>query len=297
MKLLTAFCALLIATAFVRHSPATIVYSVAGSTYSQNFDSLASTGPDNAWQNDGTLPGWSLYRITAANNPAPFAIDTYYASSGITDNGRFYSLGNSSDRALGGVGANKFGTDADFIDTTMGQTLGWIAASFSNGTGSPLTNITFNYDGEQWRNGGNDNGVAQAMAFEYAFGSDFATIPSNAWNVPTGDFTFSSPTNSGLDGPLNGNLAANSAADRGGTISNLDWQPGATLWLRWIERNDTFIDHGLAIDNFEFSASATISAVPEASAVACGGIACIAIGGVHLLRRRLGRWPKSGVNA
>jgi hypothetical protein len=33
-----------------------------GSTYSQNFDTLAQTGTNITWSNDSTIPGWYLFR-------------------------------------------------------------------------------------------------------------------------------------------------------------------------------------------------------------------------------------------
>ena len=43
-----------------------------------------------------------------------------------------------------------------------------------------------------------------------------------------------------------------------GALSNLNWGSQQTLWLRWIERNDTGNDHGLAIDDFSLAAAAAL---------------------------------------
>jgi hypothetical protein len=45
--------------------------SYTGTTYTQDFDSLANSGATVAWTNDSTLAGWSLFNLPAA--PAPFA--------------------------------------------------------------------------------------------------------------------------------------------------------------------------------------------------------------------------------
>jgi hypothetical protein len=86
-------CALLIAIASARPSLATIVYSVAGSTYTQNFDSLADASELHEWTNDSTIAGWHLFRVTNGNDPTPTPMFFYDTSDGSTNNGRFYSYG------------------------------------------------------------------------------------------------------------------------------------------------------------------------------------------------------------
>ena len=152
-----------------------------------------------------------------------------------------------------------------------------MAASFSNNTGSTLTRFTVAYDGEQWRDAG-DNGppYPQTMNFEYGFGTDFSSVAT--WTAPGSSFNFTSPIyTAGSGGPVDGNNAGR-VADLGGTVSNLAWQAGTTLWVRWVEQNDAGADAGLAIDNFSFSANLT--AVPEASAFEFATFLCAAVGSV-----------------
>ena len=82
-----------------RSAVAAVAYSTAGSTYSQNFNSLASNGTDFAWSNDSTLPGWSLFRVTSNTNSTPVPMHFYDATDGSASSGRFYSFGTNSDRA------------------------------------------------------------------------------------------------------------------------------------------------------------------------------------------------------
>jgi hypothetical protein len=276
-------CALLIAIAFARPSLATIVYSVAGSTYSQNFDSLAASSELHEWTNDSTIAGWHLFRVAAGNDPTPTPMSFYDASDGSTNNGRFHSYGLTSDRALGSVGNSAFGYPGDRATSIpIGQPAGWMAASVSNNTGTQLTGFTLNYDGEQWSDGGNETPVAQTMDFQYGFGADFSSVSS--WILPGGNFSFTSPVFTTTAATLDGN-GAGRVANRGGTVTNLTWQPGTTLWFRWVERNDFAADHSLAIDNLSFSANAGISAVPEASTVLFGAAICVTLGGAALMRR------------
>ena len=74
------------------------------------------------------------------------------------------------------------------------------------------------------------------MTFEYGFGSTFAGVSS--WTAPGGAFNFVSPVNNTTDGAVPGNTMGR-ISDLGGTISSVSWQDGATLWLRWIEREQS----------------------------------------------------------
>ena len=133
--------------------------------YGQTFDTLLSTGLTNAWVNDSTLPGWSLF--TGAGAP----IATYAAGTGSSATGAFYSFGTTAgDRAFGGVGSN----NAYFGNPAVGAAAGYIAAAFSNNTSLVLDSFTLRFDGEQWRNGGNT--TAQTMVLEYGFGASFGTV-------------------------------------------------------------------------------------------------------------------------
>ena len=226
-----------------------ISIAAAGSAYTQNFDGLAASGTGMTWANDSTLPGWSLFRQTGT------AISTYRAGTGSATTGSFYSFGASgnNDRALGGLG-----TDGTYFGSPDPDNLaGWMAVSFSNGSGGILDGFQVSWEGEQWRNG---NATAQTMVFEYGLGSSFSTVTS--WATPGGLFDFSSVVNGGTAGAVVGN-SAGLVAGRGGSVSSLSWAVNDTLWLRWVELNDPGSDHGLAIDNFSFTASRSSAAVPD----------------------------------
>ncbi len=244
----------------------------AGSAYTQNFNGLASSGTTNAWTNDSPLQGWSLFR-----QPIPgTAISTYSAGTGSSTTGGFYSFGatGSNDRALGGLGVGAY-----FDNPAPDTIAGWIAVSFSNGSDGSFDGFQVSWEGEQWRNGGNTS--AQTMVFEYGLGSTFNTVAS--WEAPGGLFDFSSVVNSGTAGAVVGN-SAGLVAGRGGSVSNLSWAANDTLWLRWVEKNDVGFDHGLAIDNFRFTASPASASVPEGGAtLAMLGLSCA---GLAVLRRK-----------
>lgn len=262
MKRLLGVAAVLVAatTAFGQ-----VNYAVPSSLYSENFDTLGNSGTNPlTWANNSTLAGWSIFAQPAPGN----ALTTYRYDDGASNSGAFISYGTaqSSERAFGGLGSG----GAYFGSPTSGNIAGWMAVGFTNATGVPLTDFTVGFNGEQWRNGGNTS--AQTMVLEYGFGASFTTVGS--WTAPGGTFDWASPVTGSTAAAVDGNVAG-LVTGRGGTISSLNWLNGDTLWIRWVERNDTGNDHGLAIDNFSFSAT------PEPTTLALLGVA-----GLFIRRRR-----------
>jgi hypothetical protein len=261
----TILAAVAVSAALAGSASAAVQYATPGSTYSQNFDTLVTSGTA-AWANDSTLPGWVLYR-----QPAPgTAITTYTAGDGSSNAGAFYSFGTGSnaERALGGMGSG--GTY--FGSPGSGAVAGWIALGLTNGTGADISSFTVHYDGEQWRNGGNTS--AQTMVLQYGFGSDYVSVLS--WTAAGSTFNFASPTVGSTAAALDGNAVGNRVANIGGEIT-ANWSVNSTLWMRWIENNDVGNDHGLAIDNVTVSTSS----VPEPASMAILGL-----GFVGLIGRR-----------
>jgi hypothetical protein len=210
----TRSLALAIFTAATLPAQASILIATPSSTYRQSFDGLASTGVSVPWANDSTLVGWSLFR-----QPAPgTAIASYAADTGASNTGAFVSYGSSgsSERALGSLGSG----GAYFGSPASGAVAGWIAVAFTNGSNQALTGLTLNFDGEQWRNGGNTS--AQAMVLEYGFGSSFTTVPS--WTAPGGSFNWNSPVIGATAAAVNGNVAGK-VSGLGGTIATANWTP------------------------------------------------------------------------
>jgi hypothetical protein len=236
-------------------------------SYFQDFDSLTTSTTATAWANDSTLPGWSLF-ISTGGPAATIAADTGGSNAGTF---RSYGPAGSSDRALGALGSG----GAYFGSPLAGSVAGWIAVAFTNTGSLALDSFTVQFDGEQWRNGGNTS--PQPMVLEYGFGASFAGVAN--WLQPGGSFDWVSPVATSTAAAVNGNTVG-LVADVGGTILT-DWTPGATLWLRWVELNDPGNDHGLAIDNFRFS----VTAVPEPGTWA---MLLAGLGAVGLIARRRG---------
>ena len=212
-----------------------------GATYNQNFDTLAISGTNVSWTNDSTIAGWSLFSQAAGGTP----ITAYNASTGSSSTGSFdsYGLAGSSDRALGGLAAGS----AYFGAPATGSVAGWIGFAATNTSGAAINTVNLNFNGEQWRNGGNL--TAQSMVLQYEFGTNFGTV--STWNTPGGAFNWTSPVATATAGAVDGNVAGR-VANVGGVLTSLNWANNDTLWFRWIDNNDAGNDHGLAIDDFHY---------------------------------------------
>lgn len=260
--------------AFGTPAHAVVSLNAASDVYTQSFDTLAAaTSSSNvAWANDSTLAGWFLF-----NRANGTAASTYRGDNGGSNTGYFYSYGTTgaSDRALGSIGSSS--SSGYWGTVSSGTVAGYIALAVKNNTGAALDSFQLQFDGEQWRDGGNNPAVAQAMTVQYGFGDAFNTVAS--WTSLSA-LTFSSPTFTTTGKALNGNATANRVAGLSAQVQTPAWSQGSTLWVRWAEVNDNGSDHGLAIDNVQLS----VTAVPEPGSYALMLAGLAGIGA--LLRRR-----------
>lgn len=195
---------------------------MSGGTYSQKFDSLASSGSSNPWTDISTLPGW--YAAKGDNDAT-----TYSAGAGTSATGSIYSFGTSgvnpaTDRALGAV-------------ASAGNAYAY-GVRFYNDTAFAQTNITVSCTAEQWRTASGANAVTNAQAFSYQIAATPLTSADAAnaqtWtSFPALDFY--SPavnTNSSSGSPLDGNAFTNRQVFNGTVLTGVVVQPGQELFLR-----------------------------------------------------------------
>lgn len=216
---------------------APISLSNAGNTYSQDFNSLASSGTSTL------LPGgWQIFETgtgTAANG-------VYAAGTGSSNTGDTYSFGaaGSSERALGTL--------------FSGSNTEYFGVGFQNVGTTQLQSLQIRYTGEEWRFGGSNGRVApDRLDFQYSL--DASSLNSGSW-IDFDILDFYSPVYSTANttitvGAKDGN-SSQFQTDLSGTISGLNLAINSVIWFRWREFDIApGSDDGLAIDNFSLTAT------------------------------------------
>lgn len=261
--LILAAAALALPTAAAAQSnPATVTpFGLGTTTYTQNFNTLASTGTTGS-----VLPtGWQIVEVGGSAN------STYVVGNGSSNAGGSYSFGStgSTDRALGSIGSS-------------GVAPIYYGGVFTNEAGGTITDLAFAYVGEQWRL---SNSTDDGLTFEYQIGA--TGVSGGTWTAATAlDFAplFSNGTAGGTQ--LDGNLAANRRAISA-TISGLSLAAGQSFAFRWVDQNSTANDQGLAVDDFSLTATvAGAAAVPEPATWAMMIVGVGMVGGVARRRAR-----------
>lgn len=245
-----------------------------GLTYSQNFDSLASSTTTTTvpWADNSTLPGWYASRAYVSGTTSafgPFTWTSYRVAGGENNSGAIYSFGTNgvnpiTDRALGSISSGTPKTNVFGI-------------RIKNDTASAVSTITVSYTGEEWRNGGNT--AVQTLAFSYGTSSvgfaspiDTAAEPNGGWTGVAG-LNFNTPIVGATAGVLDGNDPANRTVFSPTVLTGVTLNPGDEIFLRWRDIDDSGNDHGFGIDDF----SVSFSVVPEPSTVALAGLGFIAL--------------------
>ncbi|WP_196517882.1 Ig-like domain-containing protein [Nostoc sp. WHI] len=227
-----------------------------GTTYTENFNTLASTGTSSI------LPtGWELLETgTSANVNTSYTAGT--GSSNAADTYSFGSSGTTTERAFGGLRSG-----------TLVPTIG---VSFTNNTGSTITSLAVSYRGEQWRLGTLNR--TDRLDFQYSLNATSLSTSSGTW-IDVDSLDFSSPTTSGTIGALDGNAAANSTSILPTTISGLNIANGATFYLRWQDLDASGADDGLAIDDFSLTATTATPTAQGVTITQSGGSTDVTEGG------------------
>jgi uncharacterized protein len=195
-------------------------------SYFQDFNTLVGSGTSSVLPTD-----WVIAETGANLNT------TYTAGTGSATAGDSYSFGSagSPDRALGSL--------------QSGSLVPSFGVSFINKTGSVLTSLTVNYQGEQWRLG--TTGRADRLDFQYSI--DAGSLATGTW-VDADALDFSSIVTAGTVGALDGNV---NKATISSTISGLNLAPDSTIWFRWQDFNAAGADDGLGIDDITVSTTTT----------------------------------------
>jgi hypothetical protein len=181
--------------------------------------------------------------------------------------------GNAAGGALYSYGSTSNGSATPDLERALGSlafttNIAAFGVEIINNTGATRQTADISYVGEFWRS---STGARNTLSFGYSVG------PSGSTNYLTGAATglasldLVGPAPVAVGGPLNGNLPVNQSL-RSGTLTNLNWQVGQSLYLRWQDLNDSGNDAGLAIDNFGLAIPEPASAVlMMLASLACAG--------------------------
>lgn len=204
------------------------------SAVSEDFNSLVNSG-SVAWTDNSTIVG--VYARTDANQPA-----TISANDGNTYTNGLYSFGTGtgSNRAFGYVSAlsSYFGTSGK---------AGYLGIRLRNNSGTTITDLTVQWDGEQWRN---KSDGSQTINLSYKIGTTVTSVIGTGWTTISNPL-FSSPYSGATDVVLDGHDAANRTAAITATISGLNIPAGSEVMLRWVDKREALSGSSdiLAIDN------------------------------------------------
>ncbi|NDK56528.1 T9SS type A sorting domain-containing protein [Pontibacter fetidus] len=182
-------------------------------TYTQDFNALPTSG---TWANNSTLSGWYARPLSGST---PTTIAANDGSSGTVGLYSFGSLG-STDKALGGHGANGYGGY-------------YYAARFRNNSGQTIKHIKISYTLEQWYT---IKQAGSALNFDYAIGALVnSPVAAITW-VPVAPLSTNIqvpiPKGSGNTSVLDGNMAAN-RAQAAYLVLDVNLAPNQEIMLRW----------------------------------------------------------------
>ncbi|CAN5735178.1 hypothetical protein BH24ACI3_BH24ACI3_05370 [soil metagenome] len=215
-------------------------FTTGNSNYTQNFDTLASTGTSSV-----VPPGFGFAESSGTNA----ANSEYSAGTGSSTTGDTYSFGSTgaSERAFGGL--------------QTGSLIPTIGACFTNNTGAAITSFTVTYDGEMWRLGAT-GGRLDRLDFQYSLNATTLLDGTATWTDVNG-LDFVTPNTSGdTAGARDGNEPLFRTAGITAIVGSLSIPNGATWYIRYLDFNASGADDGLAVDNFSMLVGAGATSAP-----------------------------------
>jgi hypothetical protein len=193
-------------------------------TYTQDFNSLASTGSTSS-----LLPtGWNVSR------------NSYTIGNGSANSGSVYSYGitSSTDRALGTLPSGSYNPVL-------------LGCKFVNNTGGEITGLNISYMGEMWRLGANGSPL-DTLYFQYTTENVDSIFNGNWTDVAS--LHFITPDSTGALNARDGN-ATNNQTFISSSVTGLSIANGATFWIRWQDKNSLGSDDGLSVDSLKVTFS------------------------------------------
>lgn len=215
-------------------------------SYSQDFNTLATSGTTNSWSDNSTIANWYSQRTGSGTN--------YAADAGNATGGNLYSYGTgtNTDRALGSIGSGNAAA-GHFAHGVL----------LRNTSGTTITDIKVSYTLEQWRNAAKT--TSDTITFWYKTSSSAISVlnpNSNATWTKVAGLSLGSPTNTLTSGALDGNATANKSSLANIAIPGLSLADNEFIILKWEDTNHLGNDHGLAIDDITISWTVGSSSTP-----------------------------------
>jgi len=205
-----------------------------GAEYNQDFNSLP-LAPDSVnavftFTNNVTLAGW-FANVGLGTNNARTSAGAQNASGELYNWGRAGSL----ERALG-----------PFFSAGFNNAPAYLALCLRNDSGKTISSVRIGYTVEQWRR----NIHSAQWRFAYLVTPSLIEMLDSKQYKDKPEATVISP-HTGKASGLSGDSDEN-RIERELILSDLDWQPGAYIWLRWggsLPENAA----GLGLDNVSVS--------------------------------------------
>lgn len=206
------------------------IITLTGTSYTQNFNGLLTTGSTAVTGGDlnnlsTSLNGW--FFLESGSN----ANTTITAGTGSVATGDTYSFGPTAgaDRALGGLQSG-----------TVIPSWGFI---FTNGTGQTITDIAISYLGETWRVGT----VNRSDRIDFQTLAGATALGSGTW-VDNNALDYANPGQAAT-----GSGSVQHSATITSTISSLSIANGTNYGFKWTDFNATGADDGIGIDDFSIT--------------------------------------------
>jgi hypothetical protein len=213
-----------------------------GSLYTQDFSGVpyASNGV-SAWNNNSTLPGWS---VSAANLAAATAVAGVYNGSSFLASANLNPA--EATYFLKAIQANQDGDNR--IGTRTGSAPGNVFVTFqaTNSTGATLNGFDLSYQGSQFL-----AREAGSLWVSYSLdGGTWTKIDALTYDAPV--------TSPGSNLELNASQIAASEQSLSASVSGLSWAAGSDIWIQWAFYRDVPGGSGgnspvLAMDDVAFT--------------------------------------------